>query len=368
MKKIGVITWFRYNNYGTKLQALALQVYLRKNGFEPELIDFELEDSIKAKKNGINLYSFFCRILRKMAKLINYKHINEKENNMPNIIKNNCNISNYINNKDEYISTCNKYDYLIFGSDQIWNPNWFHPYYYANFDSIKVKRIAYAPSIGVKLLPDNLLNNYKEALLRFDNIAMREKNSCKLIEKLTSKKVCEVLDPVFLLSRAEWSKYESDNKFADEKFILCYILTDNKNHWKAIKKYAKESGKKMVVIPVGGYSYFSCKDVIDNCSANDFLRLFDECDEVITDSFHGTVFSIIYNKKVTVFERHDPKSSYSENERIINILNIVGLSDILIPFNSKTIKKTCEFDYKNINKVIQKRIIESKNYIDSSLK
>lgn len=365
--KIGVVTWFKYNNYGTKLQALALQIFLKKKGFSPELLNFELPDSAN-KKNEFSFYNLFGRILKKIIRLTNYKNINQKENNMSNIISNNCDISRFIHNENDYINLCNSYDYLIFGSDQIWNPNWFHSFYYADYDSIKTKRIAYAPSIGVKSIPDILQPKYKKALSRFISIGMREKNGCNLISNLINKRVDEVLDPVFLLSKDEWRKYESNSLNINHPYILCYMLTDNKKYWKAIKKYSKKIKKELVIIPVGGYSYISSKNVVDNCGIGDFIKLFDNCDEVITDSFHGTVFSLIFNKNFSVLERHNPSLSSSENDRIINILRLMGLEKRKVSYNSSYIPILGKIDYKKVNSIIEKNVKLSKNYLDKALR
>ena len=158
--KIGIITWFKYENYGTILQAIALQRYLRNNKFEVELVNFDIDDTINLKKS--NKEKITKRIYYKIAKEIYFfekkKHkeeFNKKTYDFKNIIEKNCKISKMVKNEEDYIGLCNNYDILIFGSDQIWNPNWYNPFYYGNYKKITTKLIAYAPSFGVNEIPED---------------------------------------------------------------------------------------------------------------------------------------------------------------------------------------------------------------------
>ena len=369
MKKIGIITWFRYLNYGTMLQAYALQKYLTKIGFDPHLINFQLDDSKNIKKQKkMSFYNSTSLFLHKLARVIYRNDFIQKKNEMNAFIDNNCNTTNNIDSDSEYIKTCNNFNCLVFGSDQIWNPNWYHPYYFGAFDKIKVKRIAYAPSIGVHAIPDNLVSLYKTNLEKFTAIAMREKNSSEIISKLLNKKVYDVADPTLLLSKEEWDSIKSMEKVPKDEFILCYLLTDNKNHWKAIKKYAKKTKKKLVIIPTQGISYFMSKYAIRNCNINDFIGLFSSASQVITDSFHGTIFSLIFNRQFVVFERHCPSNPNSQNDRIYNLLEISGIKNNLLKYNTSVIHTIEQIDYNSINSSIKTTIDKSKQFLKENLK
>lgn len=364
--KIGVITWFKYENYGTVLQALAFQKYLKNKEVDVELINFELNNNeVKSKNIKIDILK---RIVSKIiCKYNKYKYkslFENKSKKFKDIINKNCRVSKVINNKNEYIKKCNEYDIIFFGSDQIWNPNWYHPFYYANYNEIKTKLVSYAPSFGVSELTDNI-ENIKRAISRFSYISVREEEGKQIIKKLNGKEVPIVCDPTLLLSCEEWTKMEEKTVNNYNDYILCYMLSDNSNHWKAIKKLAKKEKKKLVIIPIGGVSYIQSKYIVRDCSIGNFLYLIKNADYIVTDSFHGTVFSILYNKNFFTFERHNPKNKMSQNSRIHNLLNIAGAEACLIKYNCREIKEihlNGEF-YNNLGGLIK----ESKNYINSIL-
>lgn len=370
MVKVGVITWFKYHNYGTLLQAVALQKYLLSEGYDPELINFEINDSknnIKMKKYSI--YERYCGILLRLAHFIYKNEIKNRNKEMDSFVINNCKVSKFISNDSDYINVCNSYDYIVFGSDQIWNPNWYHPYYFGAKKGIMSEYVAYAPSIGIHEIDKDMFSIYKENLKRFKCIGMREKYAVDIISNMVDKKVFNVIDPVFLLNKSEWLKYQNCDKVPKVDYILCYLLSDNSVHWKAIKKYARRKNLKLVVIPVGGASFFKTKYTIAGCNINDFIGLINNASEVITDSFHGTAFSLILNKKFRVFERHNPNKLNSQNDRIYNILNICNLNcdGVLIKYNSGIIVDNTTLNYEIINHRLDKVIIQSKKYLNDSL-
>ena len=341
--KIGIITWFKYENYGTKLQAIALQQYLRKLNYNVDLINFELNDQANMpiiKKNFLQkIFTFLGRIIYKYERIIYKKQFEKKSTDLETIINKNCNMTKKINNEQEYIDICNDYDCLIFGSDQIWNPNWYHNFYYGNFKDIHTKLIAYAPSFGVNTIPEEKKESITNALKRFSKLAMREQRGCEIVDELLSIKTDIVVDPTLLLTEDEWTKYEDRSCLTKDKYVLCYFLSDNRHHWKAVRQFAKKKKLKLVVIPHDPFSYIASKNVVRSCNVGNFLALIHNAEYVVTDSFHGTVFSIIYKKQFTIFERHHPNNIISQNSRIYNILNIIGKKDILLKYNTKEITK-----------------------------
>ena len=194
-------------------------------------------------------------------------------------------------------------------------------------------------------------------------LSLREKDTIKFMSTLTDKKIECVVDPTLLLSNVEWAKYEQKDFKYNKDYILCYILTDNKNHWKAIIDYSKKKNLKLVVIP---YTY--CSNFVKGKKDYDvdisrFLSLIKNATYVITDSFHASIFSIIYRKNFYVFERHEPKNVNSQNSRIYNLLSEYKLSDRLIAFNSKIICDKNVIDYNIVYELLNKNKNKSINYI-----
>lgn len=369
--KIGVITWFNYDNYGTKLQALATQIFLKNIGYNVELVNFQLQDKPKSKRkiSTIKFVHYIDRIILYTINFFNKKGIEEKKQINNKFIKNNCTISKKIESEEDYITVCNSYDCLVFGSDQIWNPNWFHKFYYGSYDEICVPKIAYAPSMGVSELTSEESEKLKNAVKDFKFISVREKNGQKIINDYVKKYCNLVCDPTMLITKSEWRKFEikPKNMERNNNYILCYFLTDNVNHWIAAKKFAKKIKKKLLIIPQGGISYCMFEKVIYNCTVNNFLYLISHADYVITDSFHGTVFSILYSKQFSVFERTASSDKESQNARIYNLLDMINNKTPLINYNSKTITSICDIKYDYDIDVLNSFIENSKKYLIESL-
>lgn len=194
---------------------------------------------------------------------------------------------------------------------------------------------------------------------------MREEAGCKIVENLLNKKAKIVVDPTMLLNSKQWETLEEKPSKNLNNYILCYMLSDNPHHWRAIRKFAKKNRKQLVVIPHDGYSYIQSKYTIRNCSVGNFLYLIKNADYIVTDSFHGTVFSIIYDKNFCVFERHNPKDSNAQNSRIYNLLRIAKAEECLITYNSNRINKIST----NLNYYdnLKDLICESKEYLKESI-
>ena len=364
--KIGTITWFRYENFGTALQAIALQAFLRSNGHDVELIDYKIPTAKNNRPSKTkDLYHYEGVLLRKASGITDKKALAEKSKKFKEFISKNCNVTKYIESEKEYIEFCNNYDVLIFGSDQIWNPNWYHPFYFANYEEIKTPRISYAPSFGVSGVKGEDAENIKNALNRFEKLAVREKTGVEIVKKLINKTPELVVDPTFLLSEADWRKQESKNK-SKEKYILAYMLTDNKNHWKAIRKFAKEKKMRLVILPHDGHSLIQSKNVIKNAGPEDFLSLVDNAEYIITDSYHALIFSLIFKKPCVLFERHNPNLSGAENSRIYSLLELIDKKECLHNFDTSEINE--EKIITGAGDKLERIVEKSKEYLKDATK
>lgn len=356
--KIGVLTWYKYFNYGTKLQAVALQLYLKRQGHIVELIDFEVDDNkitsnsktkVKTKiYNKIDYYSL--KVICNFAK----KSIAKRNESLNEFVLRYCQCSKTVSNDEEYINLCNNYDLLIFGSDQIWNPNWFHPYYYADFKEIVTLKFSYAPSIGVSNIDNRLINSYRHTLSNFFAISIREKEGCELLESVLNRKINNVVDPVFLLSKEDWEKLIVNEQTKYKPYVLAYFLTDNINHWRAVSHFAKKKKLDVRVIPYRGMSYLK-KNAFLDVDCDKFLDLIKNAEYVLTDSFHACAFSIIFKKKFVVFERFSSKEKKSQNSRIYNLFNKYGIEGSVVGFGEKRIlsrNESCLIGIKEINSLI----------------
>lgn len=366
--KIGIITWFTYENYGTKLQAIALQQYLRNLNHEVQLVNFNPPDVDNVVKNKSTLIK---KIQNKynmcVGKLVNKKYCKElyaRSKRFEDVISENCILTDKIRNDSEYINICNQFDVLICGSDQIWNPNWYHPFYYADFEEIKTPRIAYAPSIGTSYIYDKVKENVLHSVSKFLAIGMREQTGVEAIKELTAKPVKKVVDPTLLLDKDAWKKILNIyTESKSEDYICCYFLGENKKHWKAVYRYAKKYDLNIKIIPQHTAAYMRKGTIEASAGIKEFVELIANAKCVFTDSFHAIVFSVIFNKEFQVFERFDSKSSTSQNSRIYDFLRTVGLDKHLITFNSDNIPYIGNIDYEDVNNKLEKEIHESTQFL-----
>lgn len=371
-RNIGVITWFSGPNYGTNLQAIALQKVLRKLGYNSELINFTPPEILKKKELSEKLKIFFSNQIVKIKNIIIKKRygtlIIDRNKKMLKSLENNCIFSSYIDSEKKFIDICNSYDILIFGSDQIWNPNWFHPFYYGDYEEIKTQRIAYAPSIGVTKIGKELSSKYKNALERFKDIAIREDSGIILLNNIIKKDILKVVDPTFLLTSFDWDKIFELNNNCNEEYILCYLLTDNKNHIKAVYNFVHKHKLKLKIIPYQKDTYFMKGEVIANAGSKDFLQLIKNAKYVITDSFHGLVFSLIYQKQFYILTRFNDDKKESQNSRIYQLINEYKISSRLQKYNTNIIKEEKDINYTIVNKKLEIQKNISINYLKNSLR
>lgn len=308
MKKIGIIT-MEAQNFGNRLQNYALQEVLRKQGYSVETIRrsdvLSLPKRIKASLKQLVQDALGT----KGAKFRAFDRA---------IIHSSYRVTKQFVSAD----IASRFSYFIAGSDQIWNP-----YYrflgeaewltFAN----QGQRIAYAGSFGVPELPEEKTDVYTKWINQMDAISVREEAGARIIEKLTGKKVPVVLDPTLLLTADEWRKIEKKPKgFREDPYILVYYVESAGKELREACEKAKQSGKRIV----------NARQVMENgrewaVGPAEFVYLIDHAAKVYTDSFHGTVFSILFHKEFQVFHR----DGIDMSSRIDTLLKSLSLSDNL---------------------------------------
>ncbi len=368
--KIGIITWFTGPNYGTNLQAIALQYYLRKAGHKVEIINYEVTSS-KSKKEK---KSIFKKIAYQPQKyVIKYalnkysKDIVSRNEKLANAIQNYCSLTSKISNVNQLIDTCNTFDLLVCGSDQIWNPNWYDRFYYADYDDIKTRRISYAPSMGVNAISNEVIPEIKRSISKFDMISVREEKAAELLEPFMKSKPSVVVDPTLLLSEEEWNNLFKKRETDLDKYVLAFFLNDEMTHLKATRNFAKKHSYRLIVIPYKGMTYLQKADIRADTGLEDLLNLIKDAEYVITDSFHITVFSIIYKKQFFTFQRFKEDAFTSQNVRVTNLLKIANLTSRLLPYKSTTIEEMDEINYDNHETELKNEIKKSKDFLKKAV-
>lgn len=197
--------------------------------------------------------------------------------------------------KDKYFSN---YKYCFVGSDQVWNPDFAgQDYYFLNFVEPH-KRIAFAASIGYTELPDDVLKRYTEHWKQMRYISVREESAADIIEQATGKRPDVFLDPTLLLTREEWDEVAKQPKCdIPPKYILCLFLGKMPEYIK--DAYEKAYDMELVILNDKAFPDYYVQ------GPSEFVWLVQNAELILTDSFHCSVFSIIYHKQFWVFERDD---------------------------------------------------------------
>ena len=367
-KKIGIVTVYGNINFGSNLQSFALQTILKRLGYDSENIRL-LHSSRRNRFLQINrfyikyfLYETFFFLLNDARKR---SHLFEKYV-FKNIKTSKYNIQNIENLEKEGKSP---FKFYICGSDQIWAPNQFNPYYFLSFCKIKSKKIAYAPSVGLRSIPENLIARYNELINNISSLSIREADGAKLLKDITGLDIPVVLDPTLLLNRLDWLNHAGQFN-ANEKYILCYFLTQNNKYFSEVEEFARLHGMKVYVLPSNRYDYRWGDRIFYNIGPREFIQILNKAEVMLTDSFHGTIFSINLHKNFYTFLRFDESDPLNQNSRVINALSEFGLSDHLIDTKSQLMSKKLyvDIDWKVMENELNMRRKFSLGFLKQSLK
>lgn len=381
MKKKNALIAVKTHNYGSLLQTYALQKFLFKNGYDNEIILYKEKNYFKYLKllfkfsflrlkfkqtiNKIILKIFFTKISKKLK--LRIKSFN-------NFLNNYLCFSNLIKSRNELIKSTSNYRAIVLGSDQVWHPNNLNmDFFNLLFVPDKIYKIAYAPSFGVSKIPKNQINKTKKYLTRINAISVREKSGQKIIYDLIKKDVNVVCDPTLLLTTDDWNEIKFDKKLIEEDYIFCYFLGDNKLHRQFANKFQSIVGGKIVNLPHLEHFNIADKNFGDyslyNVSPTDFINLISNSKFVLTDSFHGTVFSIIYQKNFFTFNRFEEGNSNSTNSRISSFLGLLNLEHRRINgYEDPSTLQLNEISYENVNTKLNEFIQNSAKFLLDSLR
>lgn len=357
-RKVGIITCSKETNYGACLQSYATQIIISKLGYDVEILNYSFEEDKsylfwKNKYLSTQIASILFYSLRKSIYYA-FKSFHEGMPYSKEVYKN---IADFRN-------ATTKYDILLVGSDQVWNPNLGidNDITLLKFYENGPKKISYASSFGLSSLPENQKARYAAALKEFDFISTREKQGQQIIYELIHKEVPIVLDPTMLLSAQDWENYQSEYRLPKEKYILIYDTQHSADMFEMSLRIAKEQRLKIYVLSRIKPRY-SGMEVLYNISPADFLTLISHAEYVLTDSFHGTIYSINYHKEFYAF---CPKSSSHLSSRITNILDVLNLRDRLIDENSTGTPLPINYEIVDLElKACRKK---SLSYLESALK
>lgn len=342
MKKIGIITILKVNNYGAELQAYATQKVLQLMGYDAEIIDYLFYKNPRHKRTQMSKPTARMSLRKHLQELLypivaqwkarNYRDLQRERNaKFERFHDENTKQSVCYDTIDKLKSAKLDYDVLLTGSDQVWNPGIYSSLdpYLLRFGDDSLRRIAYAASFGVSKVPDEVRDYYKEALRCYSAIGVREDNAVNLVKNLTGQDAKLVLDPTLLLDKEQWMKVAKPVEgLPDKPYVLIYELSDIPFIKQVAMYIAEKTGLPIVRICKNASPEDKEEEILNiiNAGPAEFLYLFNKAGYVVTNSFHGTAFSINFGKQ---FYTVIPLGK-SNNSRQKSILKLMGCEERML--------------------------------------
>lgn len=364
--KVEIITLHRITNFGSMLQTYATQTTIEKLGYKAEVLDFVPEgisfkrgcwpkNDVPAWKKLIKLLPLFIvniverhdvsRFLRK------YIHISPKRYHC----------------YQEIMADIPTADAYLSGSDQVWNTQNNNPpedlkAYYLAFAPEGKKRIAYAGSFGKNTFTEEEERVIKEFIAKYDYVSVREDDGLKILQRFEFDNGVHVVDPTLLLRGEEWRQFASAKKAPKPGYVFVYNLNRNGLIKEVAKAIAKEKGLRIINFADTFDFIHGAKNRLGN-TAEDFVNHIANADYVVTDSFHGTAFSLNLNRQVIVVKA--PRY----NSRIESILRVAGLLETRLVSNVEEGLKAAltAIDYSEVNPRIEAEREKSYEYLKNAL-
>lgn len=363
--KVGavIVSDLNHNNYGSALQAYATIKIVKKFGHDLTIIKYKKQRSITdwIKIAPGLLLSGGVELIKKKIKArlfkrihVDYAHNLQIRFNATNAFKEKEFVPLFREYKG-YQNLCEgskSFDSVFVGSDQVWRPYGFYSNYWnLLFVDDSVAKFSYSSSYGVSKIPYIQHKGTKKYLERLDMISVREQKAKEIVELLSNKSATVVADPTMLLTRSEWLDFakKSTLTIPDEPYIFCYLLGPRKDLRDFAIEFARNMGMKIISMPhMEEYRKHDVNFGDVQCwgaNAYDFVNIINHASYVCTDSFHGTVFSIMLHKKFFTYYREKGQST---NSRIDSLLGFFNMRQRLM-FGRITTDNDTDIDYSSID-------------------
>lgn len=382
---IGVCIKYFHENYGGMLQAFATITMLEKKGLNYELIQYKKQYSLYGKLkqiprlfNTILLNDKKEALLKKIGK---QKHPDFKKNESIRLAafhkfkeEKFKNLSPVFIGFDALCKGSNRYSAVITGSDQLWSPAGLPTNFYnLMFVPDNIRKISIASSFGVKYIPWYQIRRTRTFLNRIEFISMREKRGSEIVKELTGRNVPTILDPVFFFNAKEWEELIPTKKEYEEPYIFAYFLGNSPSYKRIVTSAAQNLNCKIVTLRHLDQYIESDENFGDyapyDVDPTRFLNLLRGAKYICTDSFHGSVFSIIHHKPFIVFNRYNETSKHSKNSRIDTLCDNLSLSNRRFDDNKDFLYQLTEpIDYKLVEKKLSHLKEYTEEYLNKALK
>lgn len=365
--KIGILTYHRAENYGALLQAYALRTYLQSKGHEVSFVDywpdyhvnyfklFAWKRFMAANWKGkieylLGATVWLCPRMTRSKRLQRFIHERLGVTGKPRY--------------NENTKATEHYDVVVYGSDQIWRKQnmggvGFDDWYFGAENVVADKKIVYAGSMGTVKTTEKDDAYVKKMMQNFERISVREADLDSYLKGLGVASQ-QVIDPVFLLSKEEWEAV-ADKKQEKRKYILFYNLLNKPESVRFAERLSKETGlpikelnKKMSFKHLG-------KRYISGASVEEFLRMIKDAEYVVSNSFHGVAFSIIFEKQFFAVGMGE------KSNRVETLLANAGIPERYVQGEGVPMIQGKFIDYAKVNESLLDALNVSKSYLNSSL-
>lgn len=367
MKRIGLVTLYEADNFGTCLQAYALHKRIIDYGYECDIIRFDRNLASPQVSRIRTITSLGIR--RTIDILLSKKTIQAQKAKFAAFRKKNYTYSKYLYSSIAEVSNADfKYDAFVTGSDMVWS--WesrsFLDYYFLKFAK-EGSRISYAPSFGNTNFTDEMKEYYSEAVRGIDYCSCREKKGQVYISDELNKKCILAADPTLLIPEKEWNALISKSRTKD-KNVLIYMFGDIPEETNKRIKNLEKWGYKIRYIPQMHYQYLYEKKMgNDAFGPIEFLEAFRDSSFVITNTYHGLMFSLIYKKPFVMFHRDQGEHWNIHEERMQSVLETLNLQERYISFSDEIKEDYLKLDYDSVDLKLQAQIQQSCEFLSDSL-
>ncbi len=381
---LGVCLKYEQINYGSKLQALATVKMLERLS-----LDYEI---IKYNKKTLSF------VLKYLPRFFNFVFLNDRydqyQRNIeykkhPQVyaqikLRNQIfasfdeqfkgHLSEFYSSYEKLKKTCkDNYNGVLTCSEELWSPAALGSgFYNLMFAPDDMNKVSWASSFGVSEIPWYQKKRTAKYLSRIEHISMRENRGAEIVKELTGREVPVLLDPVFVFDKDQWSEMVPQESSEFEPYIFCYFLGDNPQHREITKTLAEQTGLKIVTLrhldryvdideQFGDYAPY-------DVDPKRFLNILRNAQYVCTDSFHGTAFSVICEKKFLVFDRYNSSSSNSKNSRIESLCHNLGLESRRF-FGDGDVTEAIQrdIDYISVSQKVSQYREQTKRYLENAL-
>ncbi len=358
MKKVGIITFHFVNNYGGVLQTYALQSVVNELGHDAKVIDYR------------NWFIRFTDAVRVLPITKKWAVLNSGFKTMAERLERIQKIQNFVCGKLKLTKRVNSFsikslngdfDKFICGSDQIWNPFLtcgVDGAYYLDFVDDDNKKIAYAPSMGTGRIPGVMLKRMFTLIRHIPHLSIREKTSEAIVYEGVGRHAEVMVDPTLLVSKEKWERLCEAPQNMPDKYILLYMMQGDDHIYRFARAMKEKYKLPIVEISRYGFNPGFADKVLVNVGIEEFLGLFHNAEYVCTNSYHGFVYAMIFEKKLCLI----PSVHFSA--RIKNLLTLLEMDENDISTYDNLLVK---FDYDNIEKVLKDYRNRALTYLDRAI-